>query len=251
MLKPHLVPGSFAAVLLLAAVAIAIGFRDYRPEIWLPSLACNLFTTALAIFMINALLADQEKKRRRARRRGRRLLALHRTFYPSLGCLRAGDAIALRALHGSWDDLMAFLAENESEYREDLDLVRRKLAVYGRFLSFRQLQALEGMISAVDGLLHGYKRDNPALSEELQKMGIFGCLEGLERNCREFVSTMPIPDGTRIVDSLQATLRLLDDEWGHERWREKMMDGVTKEISETNPPLARELRQRIRERKRL
>jgi hypothetical protein len=120
----------FVALTVVASIAIVALFNDYRAEVWLPSLATNLATMAIGVYVINVLIAkldaDQRDVRRQRRARQRRLEAQLTGYIMTnimMGCFES----ALKARKGGLNEWIKTMKDCHEFIEHGLRSIRYRM----------------------------------------------------------------------------------------------------------------------------
>ena len=153
---------------------IALRVNDWKIITWGPSLACNLFTTGLAIWVINVVVADFEERERKREedhetnletarrnraemRRDRRKIKRREMMrlqanWPVMSTLQLGSEVMKAADTGDLQGILAHIKGRQAKYFDHADALGQMITVYNRFLTLKELNRLEGLRRAVKGL---------------------------------------------------------------------------------------------------
>lgn len=138
-------------VLGAAATGCALWLGQWKRELWLPSLACNLFTTAVAIWIINVAVEGQKQAEAARGAEVERKLTAQLVRNPaSLGVLIAVEV--LQALEPSIDSGMREIEKWRPSMKRLSGQWRDNILFYGRWMDIELIQALDHTQSGLAGL---------------------------------------------------------------------------------------------------
>jgi len=209
---------SVAAIFMVTTAQI----HGYKADLWIPSLTCNLFTTGLAIVIVNGLIARSER---------RRLEAAEKTFkerqLEQVSRLMQQTASGLGLVHvmGVLEDLersrgVDYVDKWSNEVREQGRDVLRRAQLYAHMLDADTLSQLDIIGSCLEQLAGiGWLRSKPF---DYQAGIIFQALEGILDGHRHLVNTFDLPSLREFIDDLQPKATRLSDKLkvGNKHWQE-------------------------------
>jgi hypothetical protein len=146
--------------MIIAAGVLLLVAWTWSRAAWLPSLTCNLATTGVAILVINRVVASaaereqatreewrQHRKQLRHMNRvaRRRQMMRPEAGYPVAASLSLGGDLIDVALASDLSGAMSHLADKKEIYLEHARGVGHFQMVYGRFLTFREVGAVESV----------------------------------------------------------------------------------------------------------
>jgi len=246
-------------VLVVIAATITVAFNQYRPELWVPSLVCNLATTALAIAAVNILIARYEKRAqkaqeraleaRRAVRAARRKRAIQaflgtETYWPVLVCISAGHDVMLVARHGMLPDVIELLRKKGPEYRYQAGWLRTLTLTYSRYFKVRELRWLNRLQANLEALA-----DHPGIkvSDDMQKLGIVQSLGEISANSRALMTSFALAPVLDEIDEFHREVGELRRRWDIPGIRKRVGNDLAPLFEKEHPDIAMELRGEERE----
>jgi hypothetical protein len=240
------------ALILVAALAASVFITN---DAWRPSVVCNLITTALAIYVINVLVAARERRlkvraqrMRHARRRARaaaRKAALreflgYESYWPILVCLSAGDDVLLAGKFGDLLTVRKVLKHKADEYHRQAGWLRHLTLLYSRYFTAKELSWLHRLERDLSALA---LNDNLDARVELEKLNIVSSLEGMEEASRALFKSFGLPLVEEHVEEFSGRVKELAEKWDVPGIRKRMGKELAPLFDAEHPDIAQKLRE--------